>query len=330
MLEAISSARSSIFWEIYILEDDVEPDYNFFETLINKSRAGVKVKIVLDGFGSFWLSSITRKKLKEAGIEICAFNSWFRRIHRKILIVDGSVAFVGGVNVAKKYKKWLDLQVRLTGKTIVAALTKSFARSYFYCGGQDKELLALREKSPIRKTELWLLEHFPFTGRFMLLRYYKEKIAQAREKIVIVTPYFIPHNWLVKSLSVARKRGVGVEVIMPVKTDSRFMTFANYLFAEAMSKLDIKFYLTKEMIHAKALLVDDTVGLVGSNNIDALSFDWNAEASISFEREEMVSDLKTITEIWKKDSVSLKDLNFKKPFYYKFLAFIVKLIQPVL
>ncbi|MBI5140528.1 MAG: phosphatidylserine/phosphatidylglycerophosphate/cardiolipin synthase family protein [Candidatus Vogelbacteria bacterium] len=330
MLSAISLARHSIFWESYIIEDDVEPDFNFFETLTEKARSGVKVKIVLDGFGSFGLSGATRKKLTDSGVEICAFNSWFRRIHRKILIVDGRVAFMGGVNIGQKYKKWLDLQVRLTGKSIVGALTKSFARSYFYCGGADKSLLSIMKKSPLRTTELWLLEHFPFAGRLLLPRYYKEKIAQAKEKIVIVTPYFIPHNWLIRALSIASGRGVSVEIIMPAKTDLSFINFANHLFADITSKSGLKFFLTKDMIHAKVLLVDDKVGLVGSNNIDALSFDWNAEASVSFEEEEMIADLRTITELWKRDSIPLEHSHIKKPFYYKFLAFIVRLIQPIL
>ncbi|MEK7066356.1 MAG: phospholipase D-like domain-containing protein, partial [Patescibacteria group bacterium] len=139
-----------------------------------------------------------------------------------------------------------------------------------------------------------------------------------------------PHNWLMKALSTAVARGVSVEIIMPAKTDLSFINFANHLFAETMHKSGIKFYLTKDMIHAKVLLVDDVVGLVGSNNIDALSFDWNAEASVSFEQEEMVADLKIITEMWKKDSIPLAHSHLKKPFYYKFLAFIVRLIQPIL
>lgn len=330
MLGAIKQAQKSIYWEIYIFEDDISSEYNFFEVLLGKAKDGVRVRVVLDGFGSLWLSSGTISKLREAGAEILFFNSWFRRIHRKVLIVDEEIAFLGGVNVGKDYVKWLDLHLRLTGKKIVRSLVRSFSRSYFYCGGSDPDLVKLREDSRVRKTELWLLENFPWTGKFMLGSYYKEQIAQAKKRISIVSPYFIPHRWLIVLLQSAVARGVPVEVIIPQNTDPGIMNFANHLFASSLSKTGIRFYMTKEMIHAKAILVDDRVGLVGSNNIDAMSFDINAEAGVSFEKKEMVNDLKNIIEIWKNDAILFCHNEEYEKWYYRLLERIVRFIQPVL
>jgi cardiolipin synthase len=330
MIFAIKQASKSIYWEIYILEDDTSAEYNFFQALIDKARSGVKVRIVLDGFGSIGLNSDTVEKLRQAGGEVLFFNSWFRRIHRKVLIIDENQAFVGGVNVGQKYIKWLDLHIRLTGKKIVRSLLKSFSRSYFYCGGTDSYLLSLRAESNVRKTNIWLLENFPWMGKLMLRPYYKEQIALAKKRVVLVTPYFVPHRWLIHALQMAQARGVSVEVIIPQNTDVGLIKFANHVFVSSLNKSGIKFYMTKDMIHAKAILVDDRVGLVGSNNIDSLSFDINAEAGISFERKEMVRDLKNIIDIWKGDSTLFKHNGEYEGWYYKIIEKFVRLIQPIL
>ncbi len=330
MLFAIKQAKRTVYWESYIFEDDPSSEHNFFQTLLDKAREGVKIRVVLDGFGSLWLSSDIVNKLREGGAEILFFNSWFRRIHRKILIIDQEVAFLGGVNVGKRYIKWLDLHTRLNGRRIVRSLVGSFSQSYFYCGGTDPEILSLRKRSNIRKTELWLLGNFPWIGKFMLRPYYEEKITLARKKIILVTPYFIPHRWLIKSLGRAVAKGVSVEVIVPQNTDSKFISLVNHTFISILNKTGIKFYLTRDMIHAKAILIDDKVGLVGSNNIDAQSFDINAEASISFERKEMVRDLKNIIEIWKRDAILFLHKKEHEGWYYKVMEKIVKFIQPIL
>jgi cardiolipin synthase len=330
MLEAIKQAQKSIYWEIYIFEDDFSPQYNFFQVLGEKARAGVKIRIVLDGFGSMYLSNNTINNLRSAGAEVLFFNSWFRRIHRKVLVIDEEIAFLGGVNVGKSYIKWLDLHLRLTGKKIVRSLVKSFSRSYFYCGGTDPYLLALRAESNARKTGIWLLENFPWMGKFMLRSYYKEQIALAKERVVLVTPYFVPHRWLVHSLQMAQARGVSIEVIIPQNTDPKILSFANHVFVSSLNKTGIKFFMTKDMIHAKAILIDNRVGLVGSNNIDGLSFDINAEAGISFEKKEMIRDLKNIIEIWKGDSTLFKHNGEYEGWYYKIIEKIVRFIQPIL
>ena len=108
------------------------------------------------------------------------------------------------------------------------------------------------------------------------------------------------------------------------------MNFATHVFISSLRKTGIKFYLTKEMIHAKAILIDNKIGLVGSNNIDARSFDLNAEVSLSFDKKEMLGDLRTITEIWKKDAVLFQyDANSER-WYHKFFEWLVKFLQPVL
>ncbi|MFH0857855.1 MAG: phospholipase D-like domain-containing protein, partial [Candidatus Magasanikbacteria bacterium] len=147
MKEAILNAKKSIYWEVYILIED-EEGVQFFDLLEKKAREGLDVKLIVDSLGSYQISRKKVEALKKSGVDIHFFQErkhryrglWKRlvtRTHRKILIVDENIGFIGGVNVSKKMKDWLDIQVRMHGK-VVRSLLRSFAKSYIICGG-DKE-----------------------------------------------------------------------------------------------------------------------------------------------------------------------------------------------
>src|SRR3989338_2506019 len=128
MIEAIAGAKRSIFIEMYIFVDNTD-QHNFFKILEAKARMGVKVKIIIDSFGSNELSQNTIVKLKNSGAELLFFNYWLKHTHKKILVVDESTAFLGGVNIHKLFQKWIDLQVSFTGP-IVKSVIRSFAKSF--------------------------------------------------------------------------------------------------------------------------------------------------------------------------------------------------------
>ena len=301
MLAAIKKAKKSIYWESYIFDDDTK-EHDFFGSLQSKAREGVEVKLVIDSLGSFWLSSKTVNELRAAGAEVLFFNRlipwwnsyhfkhwWFNRNHRKLLIVDNEIAFIGGVNVGKRFKNWLDLQVELRG-AILRYLIRSFVVSYKLSGGKDK----IKYKSVIRKTKIRVFNHSPLTQKSVLKKYYKQACLSAKRKIVIATPYFLPQGWLIRYLHGALKRGVRIEIILPKKTDYWLATMANYTMLPLVYKPGMHFYFTNQMQHAKALLVDDREGIIGSQNIDALSFDYNLEGGIVFQRKNIVKDLRRI------------------------------------
>lgn len=154
-------------------------------------------------------------------------------------------------------------------------------------------------------------------------------MTEAARKVTIVTPYFIPHRWLVKAIRKAAARGVIVEVILPDQSDVWVTTLANHLFAREFHKF-IQFFFIPKMIHAKVLLIDDHEGLVGSNNIDAQSFDFNMEASIVFQRKDMVGDLKTILNEWKKMALPLALDQHAKKWWHKIIRCFIKILQPII
>ncbi len=337
MREAVLEAKHSIYLESYILVED-ELTKDFFKAIKEKAATGVKVKIIVDRLGSFWGNFLRGVNAAEEGIEILFFRRFFlfSGNHRKVLIIDERVVFIGGVNISGKYAKWLDLHIRLEGKFLIRKILQSFAGVYKLAGGADPEigkyLKRWRDEQPrlvLYEAKIFLIEHWPFRKRSALISYYKKKISEAKKSIVIVTPYFIPHRWLIGSLDAAVKRGVVVEILLPRKTDIVLLDAANWIFAEELSR-KIKFLFFPEMNHAKILLIDDKEGMVGSNNIDSLSFDLNLEAGIIFKRKDMLADLKEILKKWRKSAVPFENLSPWHPRYYRILKFFIKLIKPIL
>jgi len=335
MMETIQGARHSIFLESFILIED-ELTKKLLDAIKDKAVAGVNVKLIVDRVGNFWFGRLPVSEFIKNGIEILFFSRLLNRNHRKIMVVDGQTAFIGGVNIHGRYAKWTDLHVRLNGKFLIKKITQSFARVYSLAGGADPQVIRYlkcwRSDSPryaIYHAKTFLIEHWPFRRSSTLSDYYKYKIAKAKNSIVIVTPYFIPHRWLINSLKQAIMRGVSVEVLIPQKTDSQFLDAANWIFAEELSR-GAKFLFLPEMNHAKVLLIDGKEGMIGSNNIDARSFDFNLETGIVFQQKDMIIDLERILNKWRKSAVLYSEIQAWHPWYYRPLKFLIKLIKPIL
>ena len=281
MLAAIKKAQESICIEMYIFLDDTGLEHDFIGALTQKSLEGVRVTIVADAFGSKNLRKKTIKKLREAGVEIIFFSHWLRHIHRKILIIDEKISFIGGVNIGKHFTTWDDLQLKL-GATLSRNLMRSFAYTYAMAGGKNELILAYREKMFGQKFQNWLIEHWPIRNIYTLRNLYMENISKAEKNIRMVTPYFTPPRWLISLLDSAAGRGINVEIIIPKKVDWRIMNRVNYKYMHDLHKFGVHFYLSEKMNHSKLLIIDDSHGIVGSQNLDHLSFSLNNELGLFF------------------------------------------------
>ncbi len=329
MLDEIDKAKRSIFLEMYIFQEDTKSSHDFIGKLTKKAKQGVKVILVLDAFGSSDLSEKSIKSMQSAGVEIVFFSDWLRRIHRKILIVDENVAFVGGVNIGKKFAKWNDLQIKLTGKVVRPIIT-SFTYTYTMAGGKNRHILMLRKKTLASKMKFWFLEHWPISGMYSLKTLYAKKISEAQNNIRIVTPYFTPPRWFVALLDTAIKRGVKVEIIIPRKTDLPLIDRANQHHIYNLSRIVVKFYLGKTMNHAMILLIDDQEGLVGSQNIDFLSFSFNVESGVFFKQKNIVAELRKIILHWEKEASIYNPRRYKMKLIDYLIFPIIKLIYHLL
>ena len=330
MFEAISQAKRSIYFEMYIFQDDMT-DFDFITLLKEKAKMGLKVKMILDSFGSAGLSKKSIFELKEAGVELFFISRFFHHTHRKILIIDESIAFVGGVNFHQSARNWDDLVVKLRGK-IVPFILKSFAKAYAKCGGKDISILHFKKSKRIITTEIhsWLIEHSPMWGKNSFKKIYQKKINQAEKSIFLVTPYFMPRRWLIALLHQAVLRGVRVEVLVPEFTDYYFIDRVNYVFMYKLSKLGVNIYLEKEMNHAKLMIIDEREGMVGSQNLDYVSFNLNSELGIFFNETKTVQKLINIFEEWEKNTILFDFKNQKPNFIDYILSPIVSFFNRIL
>jgi cardiolipin synthase len=311
MMKAIGQAQTSIYIEMYIFLDDTSGRHDFISLLKSKAQSGVEVIIVADAFGSSNLKKQTIADLKAAGVDILFFSHFLHRTHRKIIIVDNRVAFLGGVNIEKKIINWLDIQIEINGRKTVQALLRSFAYTYKMCGGRNPKILNFHKKTILKKLKSLVLENLPGHNLYTLVDYYKNRLLNAKESIKIVTPYFIPPRWLLALFDEALKRGVNIEIIIPQDTDIKILNKINYSNIQRLMNLGIKFYAAPTMNHAKILIIDNVEGLIGSQNIDAFSLNRNFEVGAFFRQKDLVRDLNAIFEKWKHQAKSYQNLNIK-------------------
>ncbi len=301
MFETASSAKKSIYLEMYIFQDDMK-EFDFSNLLKEKGKQGLRVRLILDSLASASLSDNAIRELKESGVEILYQSYLLHRMHRKVLVVDERVAFIGGVNLHQTSRFWNDLVVRIKGN-LVRKVVMSFAKSYTNAGGKDPLLFGKNGRITETKVNTWIVEHSPVKKKFSFKRIYKRYLNKAEKSIILITPYFIPKRWLSAALHQAVLRGVEVKVLVPKSTDHFIIDRVNYFFIYKLSKLGIKFYIEPKMNHAKAIIIDGKEGMVGSQNLDFLSFDFNSEVGIFFKDFEAVSKLCYIVKEWQKDAV---------------------------
>ncbi len=321
MYQAVETATKSIFWELYIFADD-EIGHRFFDLLEAKAKAGIDVKLLIDSLGSFWLSKKRIASLRSAGVDVRFFSErkrlrgWWRlllsRSHRKILVIDEKIGFVGGVNIERQSKDWLDIHLRVEGQ-VVHSLLRSFAKMYVLSGGPRRRVrryLAYRYRVATdlkEEREFELMDHQADTRASTLRRGYVKALIRARERIILFSPYYFPDKAFLYELWRARRRGVKIDLLLPLRTDVRIATYAAYGFFAILKKMGVNVRLTKTMMHGKGAVIDDDLAIVGSGNLDQTSFYDNYETTLSIRNKNLVSRLKDTLEEWMKEAVEVDD-----------------------
>ncbi len=327
MFDAIQAARDSVYLETYIFLDDLH-NFNFLRLIKEKAKDGVRVRIVLDAFGSLGLSKQAVGELRAAGAEVFFYSNFLHRIHRKILILDERVAFIGGVNFHQAALKWSDLTLQIRG-TMVDSILRSFAKVYAECGGRDTHILIHQKKIILDQTRNWLVEHFPEHRSATLKRIYKQALHRAEKNVILVTPYLWPRRWFVRALHQAVLRGVRVEVLVPKVSNHLLGDTVGYFFMHKLALFGVNFYLEPKMNHAKGMLIDGREGLVGSNNLDFFSFELNSEVGVFLKDPPIVRELATIIEKWKNKSVLFDPHTYKPKLLDYILSPIVYLFSRI-
>lgn len=317
MHEALAQARGSIYLESYIFLDD-EVGRAFVDVLVSKAQQGVDVRLILDGLGSFWFSVQSIQRLRAAGARVVSFQSLaYRRFfkslrrlnnrnHRKILIVDKRVGFIGGVNVRKEYQDWLDLHLRLEGEQILEPMVRSFGQTWIIGGGERRGVRHLLRGSRSRWRQRvrhlrYVFDHpyRRFRENSQVRHEYITACSRAKKSILIATPYFLPDKKLLEAMGEAIARGIQFRILVPGKIDVAILQQAMGRAIRHIHELGGSVYLLPSMMHGKALVVDNDYGMIGSSNIDPRSFFSNHEANVTFTQRAMVADLVNILKKWR-------------------------------
>lgn len=314
MYQAIERAQRSIFWELYIFVDDTAGK-PFFDLLMKKAKEGVEVRVIVDSLGSFWLSKERVSALKNSGVDILFFHErkykyrgfWrrlWKRTHRKVLVIDEEIGFVGGVNIRSDMQDWYDFMVEFDGDTVFPLL-RYFAKSYIISGGERKKvrrLLYMRGVPTFMQTVRAVFDEPSESGVSNAKREYIKALRKAKKSVIVFSPHYVPDAQFLRALWLARKRGVRVDILLPFSPDVRFLSYVAYGYFSLMNSFGVKVHLTKNMLHGKGFVVDDSWAMVGSSNIDETSFRDNYEANVTIHDRQIVSDIKKVLLKWLQDS----------------------------
>lgn len=357
LIADIARAKHFINLEYYIIADDKTGEL-LADALIERARAGVKVRVIYDSVGSFKTSNRYFRRLKEAGVEAfpffkVAFPPFGTRVnwrnHRKICIIDNEIGYIGGMNIADRYvtggknfDTWRDLHLRILGPGVVS-LQKWFAIDWNFMGQpliEDDDLLQTNSHSdlpPLRTLAgspagLQLLTGGPVNQWMNLTLMFQRIISSAKKLVYLQTPYFLPSEGLLHALQIAALSKVDVRIMLPRRSDSDMLRWASSSYIQQCLQAGIKVYLYKKgMLHSKAIIIDEDFATVGSTNFDFRSFEHNFEANMMIYSEEFNAVLRNQFLNDQKDCERVDPASWRnRPLMEKALESIMRLFAPIL
>ncbi len=295
LYEALKGATHSIHLEYYIFEND-RIGRQVESILARKAREGVEVRLIYDGVGTLWTEGSIFRRLRRAGVQVECFMPvafpWLSsrvnyRNHRKIAVIDGRVAYTGGINIAERYLvgtrlgRWRDIHLRIEGEA-VEMLQSVFITDWHFV--RPKEVL--RPDDYFRQTDvaevcpIQIAVSGPDSDWSVIMQAFFSAIMKARSRIYISTPYFTPGAALLTALKVAALSGIDVRLMIPARSDSRLVYWATRSYVQELLEAGIKVYMYQGGFnHSKLIIIDGDFSSVGSANIDMRSFEDNFEVS---------------------------------------------------
>ena len=348
LLSSLQEARRYIHMEYYILRND-ELGRRIIEVLSEKAREGVEVKLLYDGMGCIRVPRKFFKPLLKAGGQIANFYPPFLpyinlrvnyRNHRKICVVDGKTAFIGGLNIgdeylgkSKKFGFWRDIHLKIQGSALYY-LQFRFLLDWEFCTGEKNVFKdTYFPKIDIEgKAGVQIVSSGPDSKWASVKQGYFKMIMGAKKKIYIQTPYFVPDDSIIEALKVAALSGIDVRVMVPCKPDHPFVYWATMSYVGELLEAGVKCYTyLKGFLHSKLVIIDGCVGSVGTANMDIRSFKMNFEVNAFIYDEEVVKSLEKGFLLDLKDSkeVTITEYARRSPIL-KFKESISRLLSPLL
>lgn len=294
MRRAIEGASEEVLLESYIFKDD-RTGWEVLELLGRAAARGVRVRVLADAFGSLWTRSGFWREMRARGCEVRLFHPvapyfWrqFFRDHRKILAVDRRVAFTGGMNIGEEYgspgvrkhaRAWRDSHARVEGPA-AWELALVFSEAWHRAGGTPLEIEPLSVE-PTSGARVLVLDSRPFRGHQESAAALSAIVGAARRCVSITNAYFAPLAAAIDVLGAAARRGVDVRLLLPGESDVPLIRHAGHGYFEEILARGVRiFEYDDAVLHAKTMVADGFVSVVGSTNLDFRSFRFNAECNL--------------------------------------------------
>lgn len=346
LVRVLSRAQHHIHLEFYIFEDDAVGRL-VRDVLVEKARQGVEVRVLYDDVGCWHVPHRFFDTMREQGIEVRSFlkvrfplftSKVNYRNHRKVVVVDGRVGFVGGMNLAERYLRggawgiWRDTHLQLEGKA-VHGLQTTFLLDWFFV---DRTLLTASRyfpQLPVCGTSLvQVVTSEPVGAWREIMQGLLMAIANAKRYFYIQTPYFLPTEPLLLALQTAALAGVDVRLMLPLRADARITHLASCSYLDDVMQAGVKVYFyTKGFLHSKLMVCDDRLCTVGSANMDFRSFEHNFEVNTFIYDEAVAMQLRErfLQDQREARQVFVKQWK-KRPWHRRALESVLRLLAPLL
>ena len=346
LLQEISKARSHIHLDMYIFADDALGTL-IADALIAKAREGVEIRVVYDDVGCWNVKRQFFERMREEGIEAVPFmpvhfpsftSKVNYRNHRKIIVIDGRVGFIGGMNIALRYVKgteghaWRDTMLKVTGGA-VAALQRAFLVDWYFV---DRTLLSDRKFYPRAELENDCLAQVvtsgPVTPYPEIMQGFVRIIMGARKYLYLETPYFLPNESVLFALKTIALAGVDVRVICPRYSDAKFVEWASRSYLREAAEAGVKVSLYEAgFLHSKLMVCDDLIATCGSTNLDFRSFENNFEANIFFYDEAIALRMKQLFQKDIEQAVPLEEApeRMRRGFFVRLWESVTRMLSPL-
>lgn len=312
VLEALRNAKHHIHIEYYIFEQD-EIGQQIENVLIQKAKQGVQVRFIYDDFGSPNINRKMEQTMREAGVEVYPFqkvlfyllaNRLNYRNHRKIIVIDGQTAFTGGINVSDKYINnkpgklfWRDTHLRIDGPGVFY-LQYLFLTNWNFCTGKmiiPEEPYFSKRRPNNEDRFVQVAASGPDSDQPSVLFSLLQAIYLAKKEILITTPYFIPGDSILEALRTSALSGLSVKLLVPGICDSKLVNAASKSYYEDLLCAGVDVYMyQKGFVHAKTLVADGNLSIVGTANMDYRSFELNFEVNVLIYDREFSEQLREV------------------------------------
>ncbi|MHC5003410.1 MAG: cardiolipin synthase [Planctomycetota bacterium] len=346
ILEGIDRAEQYVLFQFFIVKDD-GLGRRVKDHLVAKAKAGVPVHFLYDEVGSHKLPGRYLADLRDAGIEVTEFNTRkgsgnrfqinFRN-HRKIVVVDGAVAWIGGHNVGDEYLgldpafgHWRDTHVRIEGPAVLKAQI-SFVEDWYWATGRVPELSWRAQAGPEGSdARVLLIPTGPADELETASLMFAHAISTARHRIWIASPYFVPDEAVTVALQLAGLRGVDVRILIPDRPDHLMVYLAAFSYFEDVSRTGVRIYRYQDgFLHEKVMLIDDEVATVGTANFDNRSFRLNFEITAAVAEPAFVAEVERMFE---RDFASARVMEdgeaSRKPWWFRVAVRLARLTSPI-